>query len=128
MAKICISDKEESEKNLYYIQSGTAEILSSTGSRFDVALLGSRALLSIDCPDNYFDIVRAEVSDKVAEVITIKYKYDFYKKRLPLSGLSKIEKEILITSLIAADLEDDKRYAFERVKEDTEISIDGILV
>lgn len=126
MAKISISDKEINDKNIYYIQSGTAEILSSTGSRFDLKKMGSRIVLSIDCPDNYFDILKAELSDKTAEVIAVKYKYDFYKKRLPLEGLNKIEKEILIASLIAADLEDDKRYAFDRIKEeDAEIAVDG---
>lgn len=126
MAKICVSDKDVNEKNLYYIQSGVAEILSSTGSRFDVETFGSRTVFSVDCPDGYFDILRAEISDKVAEVIVIKYKYDFYKKRLALEGLNKTEKEILITSLIAADLEDDKRYAFERIKGDNEIAVDGV--
>jgi hypothetical protein len=41
-------------------------------------------------------------------------------------GLSKEEKEILFAGLIAADLDDDKKYSFERLKLYTDMPIDGI--
>ena len=40
--------------------------------------------------------------------------------------MSTVEKEILLTSLIAADLDDDKRYAFDRIKHFRDIAVDGI--
>lgn len=126
MAIIRVSDKYQNEKNLYYIQSGVAEILSSTASVFEISKLGSRIVLDINCPDEYCEILKVEIADKISEVVAIRYKYDFYKKRLSLQGLSCLEKEILITSLIAADLDDDKRYAFEKIKGDSEIAIDGV--
>ena len=88
--------------------------------------LSNRAILSVDCPDEYEDILRLEMCDRVAEIVVIRYKYDYFKKAIKISGLSSEEKEILYTSLIAADLEDDKKYTFDRIKKSKELTIDGI--
>ena len=62
----------------------------------------------------------------MAEILAIKYKYEYFKKQVPACGLSAIDREILLTSLIAADLEDDKKYTYERLKNYSEIAIDGV--
>ena len=49
-------------------------------------------------------------------MIAVKYKYDFFKKNVYVNGLSQIDKEILVAGLIAADLDDDKKYSFDRIK------------
>jgi hypothetical protein len=83
-------------------------------------------VLSVNCPVDYADVVVAEIKDKVAEIIAIKYKYDFFKSVLRVGGLKSVEKEILFASLIAADLDDDKKYAFDRIKNLQEIAVDGL--
>ena len=126
MIEISITENEYNENNLLYVQSAMSELFYSAGCGVIVDNVGGRARLKISTPEYYADIIRAEVSDKVAEIIAIKYKYDFFKRNVNVGGLSSVEKEILMTSLIAADLDDDKRYSFERVKCYKNIAVDGV--
>lgn len=126
MIQIKITDKDYNEENLFYVQSSLSEFLPVAGCSIYTQKENGRCSLLINCSECYADIVKTEVADKVSEVITIKYKYEFLKKNLKVGGLSEMEKEILMTSLIAADLEDDKRYAFDRIKIFKDITVDGI--
>ena len=103
-----------------------SELLTNARCYVEESCLDKRVKIQINCPDYFYDIVKDEVIDKVAEIIVIKYKYEYFKKSIEIGGLSHCDKEILLTSLIAADLDDDKKYAVERIKGQEEISIDGI--
>ena len=126
MTQITVSEKDYNESNLLYVQSVMSELFTHADCSVKESVAGGRASLTITCPEYYKDIIKAELSDKLAEIIAIKYKYDFFKNSIRTGGLSKIEKEILLTSLIAADLEDDKKYAYEKIKAYREIAVDGI--
>ena len=126
MTSITITEKDYNEDNLLYIQASIGELLSHADCSVCERNTDGRAQLMVNCPECYVDIIRSELSDKVAEIIAIKYKYDYFKKGVSVSGLSTVEREILLASLIAADLDDDKKYSFDRVKSYTNIAIDGI--
>ena len=126
MIQLTVTENEYGKSNLLYVQTGLSEILTHAGCLVRLYKTDGRNELVISCPECYADIVRAEVSDKVAEIISIKYKYDYFKKTLSIGGLKSEEKEILFTSLIAADLDDDKKYSFDRIKVYRNIAIDGI--
>lgn len=126
MTQITITEKDYNENNLLYIQSMMSELFSHADCTVRENVVNGRASLVITCPEYYIDIVKAEVSDKIAEVVAIKYKYDYFKKNIKTVGLSAVEKEILFAGLIAADLDDDKKYSFERFKGYNDIAIDGI--
>lgn len=126
MAQICITDGAENVKGLHYIKNSVAEITAKTGSVATLTLSDKRCRLAFDCPDYYADILQAEVADKIAEVIAVGYKYGYFKSALKMAGLSDTDREILFSGLIAADLSDDKKYAFERVKNIKEAAIDGV--
>lgn len=126
MAQITVTEKDTNINNLFYVQSVLGELLSGAGCKLKNYKAGARAVLSVDCPDKYADIVRAEIADKLAEVVAINYKYHFFKKKVHVNGLKPVEKEILIASLIAADLDEDKKYSYERFKGLGEMAIDGI--
>ncbi|MBQ7339627.1 MAG: hypothetical protein IJW43_02095 [Clostridia bacterium] len=126
MTQVNITESKENQGNLYYIQSIISELLTNAKCSVKEISLGKRSVLRIECPEHYADIIRAEIIDKIAEIIVIKYKYDFFKKTLSIGGLNSNEKELLITSLIAADFEDDKRYSVERLKSMEEIAVDGV--
>lgn len=126
MANITVTDTVQNGDNLYYIQSSLGEMLKRVDCKLKKEDLDGRSKLTIEHPEYYSDIFKTEIHDKVAEIIAIKYKYDYFKRNLKLSGLSIKEKEILLVSMIAADLEEDKRYAYERIKKQNEICIDGI--
>ncbi len=126
MSIINITEKEQNQANLYYLQSSLSELLINTRCGVEEISDEKRIELKINCLEQYQDIVRAEICDKVSEIIVIKYKYEYFKSRLNVGGLSEEEREILLTSLIAADLDDDKRYTLSRLKEFDEITVDGI--
>ncbi len=126
MTSITITEKDYNEDNLLYIQASVGELLSHADCNIVQNNTDGRAQLMINCPECYLDIIRTELCDKVAEIIAIKYKYEYFKRLVLISGLSSTEREILLTSLIAADLDDDKKYAFDRTKKYTNIAIDGI--
>ena len=126
MTSITITERDYNQDNLLYIQASIGELLSHADCSVYQYNSDGRANLKVNCPECYLDIIKTELCDKVAEIIAIKYKYEYFKKSVLVSGLSNLEKEILLTSLIAADLDDDKKYAFDRAKKYTDIAIDGI--
>lgn len=126
MTKITLTDSGDKAKNLLYIKSSLGELFSGAGAAVKTFSADGRASLAVESPDCYADIVRAEIADKLGEVIAVNYKYDYFKKIIKVSGLTDTEREILLASLIAADLPDDAKYAAERFKKDNDLPIDGI--
>lgn len=125
MKQIIVTDCSERINGLYYIRNAVSEPALKAGAEARIAGQGKRCRLTVDCPEYYADIIQAEISDKIAEVIVVGYKYEFLKREIKVAGLSETEREILLASLIAADLKDDKKFAFERIKGISETAIDG---
>ncbi|MBO4594883.1 MAG: hypothetical protein J5697_04200 [Clostridia bacterium] len=126
MARICVSENVYGQNNLLYVQSNVAELLRGANCKTELKKDGDRANLYIDCPDCYKEIISIEISDKIAEIIAVKYKYDYFKNAVKIAGISDDEKEILFASLIAADLPDDKKYVFGKIKGLYSVAIDGV--
>ena len=126
MINITITEKESAQENLTYLHSSAGDLLNRVGCTVRIIKIGGRIVFSVNCPECYADIIRSEIADKVAEIIAIKYKYDYFKSMILVGGLKSVEKEILYASLIAADLEDDKKYAFDRIKNSKVLAIDGV--
>lgn len=126
MGKITVTETENRKNNLFYIQSDLTELFALAECVIDNKQVGNRAIMTIICPDKYEKTVREEILDKLSEVIAVNYKYNFFKNSIHLTGLNETEKEILIASLIAADLDEDKKYTFEKIKNLKESAIDGI--
>ncbi len=125
MATITVTDKNYNQNNLLYVQTGLSELFKSADCSVKFKEFNERNLLSVSCPDHYADIVKTEIADRVAEIVAVSYKYEFFKNNIRVAGLTKKENEILMASLIAADLTEDKRYTFERFKNLNDLSIDG---
>ena len=125
MAKIRITDGASGCKGLEYIKSSLLEIAEKTASTVTLTACDKRYQLVYDTTEYYADILLAEAADRIAEVIAVGYKYDYFKKTVKVAGLSDTEREILLASLIAADLTEDKKYAFDKIKQMSDINIDG---
>ena len=126
MKQLKITENEYGESNLLYVQSSISEFCACAGCSLRLENDNGRVQLIANVSDCYSDLVKAEIIDKVAEVVAIKYKYDYFKRNMKVGGLNAVEKEILLTALIAADFQDDKKYALERAKLYDNIAIDGI--
>lgn len=125
MNEITVSESKQNYTNITYIKNTMNELISHTGSRIDIKEKDGRIVLSITCDPTYIDIIRAELTDRIAEIIAINYKNNFFKNQIKTCGLKKCEREILLTSLIAADLQTDKQYCYDKCKELEEFAIDG---
>lgn len=126
MAKICVTENKKSGDNLCYLQTSLVEILNNSEYTLKNNVVEDRARLTLTCPEYYADIIKMEICDKIAEIIAIKYKYEYFTKTIKVTGLNEEQKELLLVSLIAADLDDDKKYAYEKLKCLDEIAIDGV--
>ncbi|MBO5928095.1 MAG: hypothetical protein J6Q32_04505 [Clostridia bacterium] len=126
MTILKISEKEINSSNLEYVVSSLQDFVKGAGCKFNLLANQSRCLLHVDCEEYFKDIIKTEILIKIAEIVAINYKYTFFKKEIIFSGLCEREKEILLVALIAADLEEDKRYVYEKIKGLSEIAIDGV--
>ncbi len=126
MITYVVSEKDYKESNLLYAQTNLLKLSGQTGFDVNFKVLGSRSILTLTCPKYLKEVVACELKDKIAEVVAINYKYDFFKKNVKVTGLNNEEYEILMASLIAADLEDDKRYTYDKLRDLEELAIDGV--
>lgn len=126
MIQYTVSENEYNESNLLYVQTSMSEILSCAGCTARIERFSGRSELVVNCSESYSDVIGAEIADKVAEVVVIKYKNEYFKKNVAVSGLKSIEKEILFTSLIAADFDDDKKYSLDKMKGSRHLAVDGV--
>lgn len=126
MVRIEVSDKENLNKNLLYIQNTLSEVFRQTGTKVSLNVFMGRAILNIDCEDFYYPLILSEVYDKIADIIAIGYKYYFLAPLLKPVGLSKKETDFLLTAIIGADYPDDKRYILSKLNGIDNPSIDGI--
>lgn len=127
MTQITVTDKDYNLDNLQYILGALGEQLSQTDGKAEITREGSRSVMRITVPDYYADIVKNSVYDCVSDVIAVNYKYEYFRKEINTYGLSAIEKELLYTSLISADLNEDKRYATAHLAGFDELAVDGML-
>ena len=126
MSQIKITESAVRGENLIYIKETLYAVNKQLGCIVDLRSGKNRCELSIDAPSSYRDLVVSEVEDKIADVIAINYKYSFFKRNVNLSGLKPIESELLLTTLISADIDEDKRYVVKKLKSFQEYALDGI--
>ena len=124
--RLTISDGAYERETLAYLVGTLSDLFSQTGCNWFERADDDRAELTVEVPAFYADIVKGGIDDKISDIVSVSYKYDFFAKKIKPSGLSELENEILIASLIAADLEEDKRYVSRRIRADSEIAIDGL--
>lgn len=86
---------------------------------------GDHAELAFKTERAYCPYVRKFAEENIADVIAVGYKYAFFEKRLQLPLLSKEQKRLLFTALVAADLKEDKAYALRRLCGQEEYCLDG---
>jgi len=123
---IKITDSNLNKSNIVYLYSVLGSYISDAKGRIDAAIDSGRAVLNLNVGNFQDETLRSEIEDKVADVIAVSYKYDFFKKRLKTYGLNNLETELLYSAVISADLEEDKRFVIRKIKNSKEYSIDGV--
>ena len=125
MKEIKITEKSREEDGIDYLLKSLAPLVSDLGGEI-VSFKGEhRAGLKVFCKSERVEFFRSEIEDKIADVFVVKYKYDFFKRKIHPVGLSSYEVELLLTALISADIEEDKRYVLRRLKGQEVYVLDG---
>lgn len=101
--------------NIEYLYKTLYKSLGVAGGKAEIYSDGERCVFSITVPDSSERFFRPSLEDKIADLIAINYKYEYFKRYVRSGGLKPVEYELLLSALIAADLEEDKRYALSRL-------------
>ena len=126
MREIKVTESSFRGKNVLYVYSALSDLAVQINAKVDIKNGKNRCEYKIIIDGDFYDIVIAEIFDKIADIIAVNYKYSFFKKNLKLPSLKSFEKEILLTALISADIEEDKRYVMKKLKLFSEYAVDGI--
>lgn len=123
MEEITVSDQGENSLYITYLYNALAGILARIGGCGEL-ILGERAVLRIRVDDEEGEL-RANLKDRLTEIVGIGYKYCYLNGRLN-TALSRRDKNLLCAALIAADLNGDKSYIERKIGDGYEYNIDGI--
>ncbi len=115
-----------SRKRLGLITASLSQIFRVAGVRERYDDGDSTASLILEIPEHYLEFVFAEVREKLADLIAVGYKYDFFMQNTQFWGLTFEQKELFLTAVIAADYPEDRRFAQRAITLSEEISVDGI--
>lgn len=126
MREIKVTESGDGAENIGYVGRGLAGFLADFNGDARVSLDEKRSTLTLRINKDYADLFRGEVEDRIADVIAVKYKYAYFRKFVRFDGLDGFETELLRAALIAADLDEDKKYIVRRLRNFDEYAIDGI--
>ncbi len=126
MEIIKITDSESRLSNIVYMYGSLSEVLSGASKRFSAYNDGSRSVMEIELTGDNGRYVKKEIEDKIADVIAVGYKHAVFSEGVHPYGLTEEEREILLSSLIAADIDDDREYIKRKIVCEREYSVDGL--
>ena len=112
MKEIKITESKTRNKNIVYLYTTLGEVVNQINSQILLKNGNNRIELTINVIEDYYELLKQEIEDKIADIIAVSYKYDYFTKKIKTASLSEFERELLITALISADI--------------NEYSIDGI--
>lgn len=127
MKSITVTDNFKAYENSIYIYSSLGDVFLNTGSKVTEKIFGDRIHITVEADERYFKVVKAEIEDRIADIITINYKSKYIKPQIRPIGLNEKERELLLSAIISADLEDDKRYVLRKMDGMENYTIDGIM-
>jgi len=124
MEYILVSENYENNENILYVRDNLSQIIFKD-AKDEVFADKHRVGVRFSLDDKIIRLAIKDIADKISDVIAIKYKYAFFNERLKVGGLDCVNREILLTAIISADLYDDKRYVLSKFNCFNEIAIDG---
>ena len=123
---LSITESDSNISNIVYLYGGLSEVLKGTQGNLSAYNDGTRATLDIETAENYTSLIRGEIEDRIADIIAVNYKYNYFSAAVNPTGMSETARRILLAVLIAADFEDDKRYIKNKMSPCGEYAVDGI--
>ncbi len=122
MEEITVSERKENRSFITYLYGALSDDLQREGGRGELLFDDDRTALRVTGGgDRLCGLIR----DKIAEVIGVGYKYKFLRNKLHVC-LGTEERKILLSALIAADLEGDKAYIRGKIDGAADCAVDGV--
>ena len=85
--RLTISDGAYERETLAYLVGTLSDLFSQTGCNWFERADDDRAELTVEVPAFYADIVKGEIDDKISDIVSVSYKYDFLKhSHIRMSG------------------------------------------
>ncbi len=109
-----------------YLYGKVRERFSFLPSVCDMQREGDMTEIAFKTEREYCPYVRRYAEENIADVIAVGYKYAFFEKRLVLPLLTKQQKRLLITALVAADYREDRAYVARRIRGFEKYCLDGL--
>ncbi len=126
MRQFKITESKTKNKNVVYLYTTLSEIVNQINSQMIIKNDDKRVELYINVLEDYYELIKQEIEDKISDIIAISYKYDYFEKIVKTCNLTNVDRELLLTALISADIDEDKKYISKRLKSFSEYCIDGI--
>ncbi len=124
--EITITQNGFNGRYMSYLYGKVRERFSFLPATCDMARKGDCTQIAFKTEAAYCPYVRKFTEEHIADVLAIGYKYAYFDERLPLPLLSKKEREVLLTALVAADYKEDRGYVLRRVRGYEHYCIDGM--
>ena len=80
MSELIITESSIRKNNLTYLYGALGEMINQVDARVDIKNGKNRYELKIFIPDEYNSIFLTETEDKIADVIAINYKYNYFRR------------------------------------------------
>ena len=116
MEEITITQNGYDGLFMSYLYGKVKERFSFLPSACDLEKKGEHTEIAFRTEREYCPYVRKFAEEHIADIISIGYKYAYFEKRLPLPLLTKQQKRILLTALVAADYQDDRNFVLRRIR------------
>lgn len=123
MNQLTVSDSIENNINILYMRENLPRELFN--EQLFLFADRYRAYIKIIYKEEVEKVALNEIFTSVAEIIAINYKFYYFNSRMGSLSLSRNKRELLLTTLISADLKDDVNYIKLKLNEVNEIAIDG---
>ncbi len=108
-----------------YLYGKVKDKFSYLPSKIDLEKEGDTTVVAFETEKKYCPYVRRFTEDNISDIIAIGYKYQYFQKRLTLPLLNEQEKRLLLTSLAAADLKEDREIVAEALSGAEQYCLDG---
>ena len=109
-----------------YLYGKVRERFSFLPATCNIKREGERTAIQFKTEREYCPYVRRFTEENIADVISVGYKYAYFEKRLAVPLLTKLQKRLLITALVAADYRDDRAFVVRRLRGDEQYCLDGV--
>ena len=109
-----------------YLYGKVRERFSFLPSTCGIRREGDHTEIAFKTEREYCPYVRRFTEDNIADVIAVGYKYAYFEKHLSLPLLSKAQKRLLLTALVAADYADDRSYITRKIRGFESYCLDGM--